>query len=568
MIIPTDPGERQKLYQSLTQQCLSTRQDRFALYSVLRNYYLFGSKDESGTEYNKIGSTIDTLTSFIYSPASVHFSIHLGETADSEDIFKSAPLTREVKDQWRVSGTHLRFGLGLRWALVYGSMMMKVQWLNGVARTYLVEPHQFGVLREDIPELADQEAYCLCYTITKTQLETMLEGNPRRASILSRVGSGTAGQANGRLQSAGMQRLALGGPVGGVPGSQAFGNGGGYMEGGMGSAGVARYDYAPRVDVELIDMVDLYVMNDEIKDYQLVSIASPDVIVYDRAQSVVGVRGTPHFVVIRPENNLYDYFWGESFVARLSQLQDWYTERIGQIRGMMRKQFDPPMVATGMMGIADEKFAALRAAGGRVSSSTPGGKVDIIRPEMPPNVFAELNEVDHMFADTAGIGNILQGRGETGVRSRGQADLMARLGSARPKNRAVVAEEAAADVATLVLRNVQEFSPQRFKCQVPGKGDLTFVAHQFTMDYEVHIDAHSTSPIFVEDQKNDALTLLKTRAIDRNTLLEKFDPPNLQMLQERLKVIEKHEAEAQKMEMAMQATQHGQAMKAQAPKVG
>ena len=48
-----------------------------------------------------------------------------------------------------------------------------------------------------------------------------------------------------------------------------------------------------------------------------------------------------------------------------------------------------------------------------------------------------------MFDDQAGIGHILQGRGEPGVRSKGQADLLARLGSARPKNRAVIVEEAA-----------------------------------------------------------------------------------------------------------------------------
>jgi hypothetical protein len=565
MQIPKDPDERHALYRQLTRQCLSTRQDRLALYQTLRNYYLFGSRDERGATYNKIGSTIDTLSSFIYSPASVRFSIQLGTTADREDIFKSIPLMQEVKDQWRISGTHLRFGLGLRWALVYGSMLMKVQWGTSSVRSYLVEPHQFGVLREDVPELADQEAFCLCYTITKSQLHTMLADDPRRNSIMAQVSAGAMGQeGGGRSPESGMQRLVVGGPVDGIPGSVAFGNSGGYVEGGMALPGM-QYNYTPQVAVDLVDMVDLYVLDDEIRDYRLISIASPDVVLYARPQSKVGISGRPHFVTIRPENNLYDYFWGESFVARLAPLQDWQTERVRQIRGMMGKQFNPPMVSTGMMGIMDEEFAGFDAPGGRLSSSQPGGKVDVIHPQMPTNAFTELSEIDHMFADTAGIGNILQGKGEAGVRSRGQADLMARLGSARPKNRAIVAEESAAELATLILRNVQEFSPQRFTCKIPNKEDLTFSAQLFTVDYEVHVDAHSSSPIFVEDQKNDALTLLKTHAIDRHTLLEKFDPPNLQMLQERLKVIEQGEAEARKMELAVQEAQQKRTLQAQTP---
>jgi hypothetical protein len=331
------------------------------------------------------------------------------------------------------------------------------------------------------------------------------------------------------------------------------------VDGGLaGGAGALSYDYTPRVDVDVIDMCDLYVMNDEIGDYQLVSIAGPDVVIYDRPQSVVGVGGAAHFAVIRPEHNLYDYFWGDSFVARLAWLQDWRTERLYQIRGLMGKQYDPPMVATGMSGIAEEKFVGLRAAGGRLSSAQPGGKLDVLDPKMPTDAFAELDQIDKMFDDTAGIGHVLQGKGEPGVRSRGQADLMARLGSSRPKNRAVVIEEAAEDVATLILRNVQEYSKQRFVAHIPGHADpLTFVAEQFTKDYEVKVDAHSSSPIFVEDRKHDATTLFEAKAIDRETLLDMYDPPNVQNLKERLKVIEAKEAEQAKMQMAVQAAGHG-----------
>lgn len=555
MRIPGNPVERQQFYDDLVRQCSVSRTERFNLYQSLRNYYLYGSASRDGTMYNKIGATVDTLASFIYSPDAVRFAIHLGETAVDEDVYKSVPLAREVLDQWRISGTHLRFALALRWSLVYGCMLMKVQWSSAGARTYLVEPHQFGVLREDVVDLADQEAYTLHYTTTRTQLHATLEGNPRRASIMERVGRSTRDGNTGRMYAEGLQRLMVGGPVGGVSGSLAIGIGGSSApEGGMGRTGVS-YDYAPRVEADLIDMCDLYVMDDEIGDYQLISIASPDVVIYDRPQRVVGVPGMPHFAVIRPEMNLYDYFWGESFVARVCNLQDWRSERVEQIRGLMAKQYDPPMFGSGMGGISEEKFVGLRAAGGRVSAPTPGAKLEILSPEMPKDAFAELAQIDQMFDDVAGIGHVLQGKGEPGVRSRGQADLMARLGSSRPKARAVVAEEAAEDIATLILRNVQEHSPQRFTAAIPGGKPLTFIAEQFTVDYEVKVDGHSSSPIFVEDRKHDALTLLEAHAIDRETLIDMFDPPNAQTLKARLKEIEAKEAKQAEMQMAMEQQQ-------------
>ena len=173
-------------------------------------------------------------------------------------------------------------------------------------------------------------------------------------------------------------------------------------------------------------------------------------------------------------------------------------------------------------------------------------------PTMPSDIFAELSQIDAMFDDTAGLGHVLQGKGEAGVRSRGQADLMARLGSSRPKERAIAVEESAEEVAGQILRLVQDHSEQRFQAQIQtpdGMHELTFTAEQFTRDYEVTVDAHSSSPIFVEDRKHDAITLLEAHAIDRETLLDMFDPPNLQDLKERLKKLEKQELEAKKMEL-------------------
>jgi hypothetical protein len=539
---------RNLLYEQLVRECTASRMDRFNLYQTFRNYYLFGSETSKGAPYNKIKSTVETLSSFIYSPDTMRFSLHLGTEASADEVHKAVPLAREVSEQWRISKTHILFGLGLRWSMVFGLMLMKLMWSEKKVRSYLVEPHQFGVLREDVMALEDQEAFTHHYTMTKSALEKNLEGNPRKESIMKRVGQATA-ESLPQLSS-GLSRLLIGTPVGNVQGSLAIpGSMNSYTSGvGQGQS----YEYAPKVEAELLDFCDLYVWDDDIQDYQVITRASPDVIIYDRPSNWMGhVQGVSPFITIRPAFNLYDYFWGDSFVGNLTWLQDWRTERILQVRKLVTKQFDPPMSMTGGVGISEEKFLAFGAPGGRLSMSMPQGKVDIHEPTLPGDVFAEISQIDSMFDDQAGLGHVLQGKGETGVRSKGQADLMARLGSSRPKERAIAAEESAEEAAGNILRLVQDHSDQRFQCSVPGsKEPITFIAEQFTHDYEVKVDGHSSSPIFIEDRKHDAVTLLEAHAIDRETLLDMFDPPNLQDLKERLKVLQQQEAEAKKAELA------------------
>jgi hypothetical protein len=554
VIIPPEPGARQILYQQLVRDCLATRQERFEFYKMLRNYYLFGSSNDSGAPYNKIAATVDTLSSFVYSPASARFSIHLGTTVPEGEIFKVPPMAAEVSDQWKQTKTHLTFGLGVKWSLVFGSMLFKEIWSQGAkaSRTYLVEPHQFGVLREDIPNIEDQEAFVHCYTMTKSQLETDLDGNPRKAEIMDAVDKGAA-TGTATQYGEGMTRLIL---SAGISSGTSGGIGGAPAEGLTGH-GLGSYDYAPRVETDLLDMFELYVWNDEEGDYQMVTVASPDIIIYDRKN--VGVKGIAQFVKLAPEHNCYDYFWGESFVARLTNLQDWLTLRLEQVRALMERQVDPSFAFPGWTGLVEEKGLAYRKAGGFISNPPGAGKPEKMSPDFPPNIFTEIHEIHAMFDDQAGIHNVLQGKGEPGVRSKGQADLMARLSSARPKARAVVIEEAAEDLATLKLRNIQENSKARLIAKglknADGEANTVFIPEQFTHDYEVKVDAHSTSPIFIEDHKADAFAFLEAKVINRARFVKMVSPSDEQIILEELKVIEANEAKA------AQAQQQAEAQK-------
>ena len=49
------------------------------------------------------------------------------------------------------------------------------------------------------------------------------------------------------------------------------------------------------------------------------------------------------------------------------------------------------------------------------------------------------------------------------------------------------------------------------------------------------MDAHSNSPIFVEDLRSLAFNLFKAQAIDKESLLDLLEPPMKQELKDRLK---------------------------------
>ena len=69
-----------------------------------------------------------------------------------------------------------------------------------------------------------------------------------------------------------------------------------------------------------------------------------------------------------------------------------------------------------------------------------------------------------------------------------------------------------------------------------------FIAEQFTRQYVVKVDAHSNSPIFMEDMRSLAFNLFKAQAIDKESLIDMLDPPMKQMLKEKLKKAEQMKA--------------------------
>jgi hypothetical protein len=515
MRIPSNLQQREELYLDLVRKCKVSQQERKADYNSLRAYYLFGAgPEESPSAYNKIYPHIDQLVAFLYSADSTRFAINLGASAPDTEYTKIPRLTQALNDKWSDSnGDHI-FGLALNWAMCYDSAFVKLIVNKGQIFPYYVDPAMMGMLREDVPHSDRQEAFTHTYYITKSDLYARLYNHPKREELIKRI---TAGPTETHYVASGIDRIVL---------SQVD-----PMM--MGNVNLDLNGYnrmKPRVEEETIEMTELYVWNDEIHDYMVVTKADPDVVIYDRPNETMFLKGESPFIQICP-NPMPDYFWGQSEVSRLIYLQQMYNRRMGEILDLLAKQVNPPTALMGFTGILDEKNFALNRPGGLLSTDMPNAKADRLAPQMPADLYEQIKQIDNWFEEASGISSVLSGRGESGVRSAGHASQLARLGSSRAKRRALQVELSLEKMATLYMKLIQAYDPTHYK----DADGMKFIAEQFTKDYMVKVDAHSNSPIFMEDTRSMAFNLFKAGAIDKESLLDLIDPPMKQMLKEKLK---------------------------------
>jgi len=521
MRIPTNPDDREFFYLDLINKCEVSKSERQGDYASLRSYFLFGAgPEESPAAFNKIAAHIDQLSSFLYSAETTRFNIALGAGVDDIQHRYVPALTQALHDEWNNSNADQVFSTALLWSLVFNSTFIKLIPYKNNILPYLVDPATIGVLREDVPYTDRQQAFTQEYYMTKADLYARLYSHPKRDDILSRV---STGQYQPQQIPDGIDRIVM---------SQT--NPTLY-----GTVNLDLYGYnrmKARIAEDTVRMIELYVWNDETQDYQVVTRAEPDVIIYDRPNESMFLKGELPFIQICP-NPQYDYYWGQSEVSKLIYLQQMRNHRMTEILDLLSKQVNPPTALTGFTGILDEKNFALNRAGGLLASDMPNAKAERLAPNIPQDLYAQLREIDQMFEEVSGISSVLSGKGEQGVRSAGHASQLARLGSSRAKKRAMVVEDSLEKMATLYLKLMQSYDPSVLK-DVEG---AKFIPAQFTNDYVVKVDAHSNSPIFMEDLRQLAFNLFKAQAIDKESLIDLLDPPMKQLLKERLR---KNEAKA------------------------
>lgn len=540
MKIPAGLKQREALYQELILQAFGTRPARVSLYESLKNYFLWGNAQQTQpVEYNKLAAHIDLLASFLFSGETTSFVVEVDEDAEGSqeiELQKAAKMSPAINKAWNRSNMDLIFNEALIWSLVYGTMFVKKVPRGGSnVDAYIVEPHSVGVLLEHEPMMDRQPCIVHEFYITKSDLETRVQALPpedqRMILSLCRPVSPSPG-GTAAVPVTGTDKLIIAATQPDIAGNVI-------------NPIATSYDFNPQINEDVCIAQELWVWDSEKNDYRVATMLEGEYLLIDCENSFVAKEHP--FIKICP-NSLYNYFWGRSEMMYLIPIQEWVNERIPEIKKHLQKQTDPPSSASGFSGYSDEKsFAGSRMPGGMIFEQSPSGaKLEQHFPA-PINVFEILDRAEMMFAEVSGIRELMQGKGESGVRAMSHANLLVRVGSSRVKKKAAILEDAVEKIGHLIFLMMKRYDKTHYRLD----NGMSFIAAQMVQNATVKVDSHSSSPIFVEQQIDKAQILFKAGAIDREDLIDAVKIQNPGLIKRKLRMREAAEAK-QKAEEAKQ----------------
>lgn len=539
MQIPKNYVQRIGWAKELIDECLYSRDRRRLLAQQYRTLFYLGSTSGQASKYNRCYTHVDKLSSYIFSASGVRVTVEFEGDAQPTWTEKVKAATRYMNRRAKSRRIAVSFSAANQCSLVEGCAISKLTWKGGGWRAWTIRPSFFGVLREDLNELDDQEAFVHSSYYTPSAFRRMVAGHPDASELVALASTMAAGQdTNDLVGDSYFHEIVAGGihPIGTQtsPATSSYGN--------VNITAPLMPNLPPEVAHELIRVDELWVWNDDTDDWATIRYVDPGLLVEGkyRLRNLSDIPKQHPFQKVC-SNEVEGSFWGRSEMAALAEPQRQLTERTDDIDRIWRLRARPPRAFVGFQGVTDEKALALLAPGGHLAESAIGGKVENLAPEMPPEALAYLEKLEQIFDDVGGFTNILSGEGEPGVRAGVHAGTLLRTSTPRLRERALLVEIQYGAFQTKALKMAA--AKDATKLTPRGDEEQAFLLSSLPPDAEVTVDSHTSSPAFVEDERQLAMSLAKADAIDGETLIEMTHPPREDLLIERYR--QRQEAAAQ-----------------------
>lgn len=547
------PGDNQDLVREamkIIEVCRADQGYRAAYYRQLLQLSETGRGDGTRSLVNMLYNVIDRLSSHLFSPTDVRFTMDFEYDYPIKDLERGKVAARMVSRSWERTNTDLMFAAGVFESLRYGAMILK-QWPRQVGtdrlpvyESSLIMPWQFGVYKPDENSLDKQPAMVQTVPLTLPEVWRRIYALPNARGLYDRIKQHAQPAAGDSLQNTFFHQVLSTSPIqtGVNNASRPVPGGVVQMTSDSAISGMRPDSAAPRVL-----MHELWVWGQD--DYITVQIIEPDILIapqFKRSNLLVpGAEdtGLQPFSLIQP-NAVVGNIWGRSELADIAALQDMLSDTSSDIQRLFKVQVDKFIAFTGGDGMTDEMYDAGRAAG--YVNLGPGAGAHDLTPKFPEQALPLFDKLVQMIEMISGFDNLLSGRGEGSVRSGVQSNPLMKAAGARLKDRSLLVERQCAAAADLRLSLMEAKDGRTYWTDKDKMDETSFLLSDLPDDRRITVDSHTTSPIFADEHQNLVLLGAKAGWIDGESAIEMMPFQNKDTLLARLKA--KQAAAAKQME--------------------
>ncbi len=544
--LPSDNRELLDEANKLIEQCRVSIGMRAAYYRLMNAIAETGRNDGTKSLINLLYNHLARTAAHLFSPVELKFTVDFDRPYPKSHLDRAAEVGKHISRIWERNNTDITFGRGVFEGLKYGAVMLK-QWpqTEGDEETpvfydKLVMPWQFGVYREDENRLDRQEAMCETVTLTMPEVWRRIWHLPSSKDLYQRIESHSkAGEATADPQSFFHQVLSTSQLQTGVQGMTRPLPGGIVQLNNDPNYSVM----GPVIGAPVVQMHELWVKGKN--DYVTIQIIEPDILIAPmlKKANLLGVERQHPYRLIQP-NEVTNWFWGRSELVDLVEPQTLLSVWAEDMKRIFGLQVDKILFFVGETGITDELYGQMRAAG--YGNLPQGASVQDMTPKLPDNGIAMLKFVIEAFNMVGNFPEIMQGKGEPGVRAGVHANTLLKTGSPTLRDRALLVERQCAVSADLTLQIMEAKDPSNYWTKYDTLADIEQTKFKLTdlpEDWRVSVDSHSSSPIFADESAQLIFQAAKLGYVTGEYVIDNMPFPNKETAKAQLREKEKKQAE-------------------------
>lgn len=543
--IPTVQKELVPFARELIETCQVSQGNRAAYYRLLNQIAETGRYDQSKALINMMNAHLERTAAHLFSPVELKFGIDFDNGYKSETIHRGNVIAKHLTRQWEKTSTDMMFGRGVFEGLKYGAALLK-QWpksdgSEGKERiSYekkLVMPWNFGVYDEFENDIDNQEALCETSMLTGPAVWQRIHRFPKARELYDQIMTHSSkGQGDGGPDSFFHQVLSTSQLDTGLSGATRPRPGGIVQIGNDGNYGVM----GPTVGAPTVKFHEIWVKDED--DYATIQMVEPDILISRfRLSNLTGINRMQPYRLIQP-NPMTNYFWGRSELIDLIEPQGMLAEMCDDMRRLIALQIDKLISFSGDNQITDEAYAQFRATG--YLNMGQGGKAEDLTPKFPEQLLPIIKFLLEMINTLGSFPEIMQGKGESGVRAGVHADTLMKTASPTLRDRALLTERQCAVCADQTLAMMEAKEDRKFWVQAE-KMDDNFMITDLPEDWRVTVDSHSSSPIFSDESLQLIMALRKVGDVDGEYVIDNTALPNKENAKAALKEKKKEGAAMQ-----------------------